>query len=453
MAGKDKTSGETDDQAEDATPKDAATDAEEITGTDTPGGEDTLPAETPDPEAVVMVEPVDADTVSATGATDTLAAEDVTPPDVDLTQPEHDPRGPESPLLAQNAEETVAAAEPEAQPETRPEPVAPPPPAPAPEKTSRGGFFPALLGGIVAGALGFGIAWYLLQQDSAGLSGRVDQIAEQQSQQGASLSELADTVSAGPDLSALTGRLDELGSQVTDLSGRLDSAAGDFSTLSDRLTELEKRPISEGVSEEAIAAYESELARLQEAMAQQRQEVEALIAEAREMEADAAESSEMTLRRAALTRILSALDNGSAFAPALSDLQGAGQEVPEALAAVAETGVPSMAALRDSYPEAARQALAAARSDGDGGMSSVGDFLRTQLGARSLEPKDGADPDAVLSRAEAALRGGRLSDALAELETLPESARAEMANWIASATSRQKAVAAAEELSAALNAG
>uniref|UniRef100_UPI0037C662F9 COG4223 family protein n=1 Tax=Roseovarius salis TaxID=3376063 RepID=UPI0037C662F9 len=101
----------------------------------------------------------------------------------------------------------------------------------------------------------------------------------------------------------------------------------------------------------------------------------------------------------------------------------------------------------------ARAALAAARDaaarEGDtGGLTG---FLRTQLGVRSLEPREGDDPDAVLSRAEAAVGQGRLTDALAEIETLPDVARAELEDWTQRARQRLDAVAAARELSEELN--
>ena len=78
-------------------------------------------------------------------------------------------------------------------------------------------------------------------------------------------------------------------------------------------------------------------------------------------------------------------------------------------------------------------------------------FIRTQLDARSLEPREGDDPDAILSRAEAATQQGRLTDALAEIEALPDVARAELSDWAAQATRRLEAVAAAQQLSEELN--
>ena len=57
----------------------------------------------------------------------------------------------------------------------------------------------------------------------------------------------------------------------------------------------------------------------------------------------------------------------------------------------------------------------------------------------------------MLSRAEAALRGGDLDTTLTEIESLPETARAEMSDWVAQATLRRDALAAAADLSQQLN--
>ena len=73
-------------------------------------------------------------------------------------------------------------------------------------------------------------------------------------------------------------------------------------------------------------------------------------------------------------------------------------------------------------------------------------FLQNQLGTRSLEPREGNDPDAVLSRVEAAVRQGDLSAALTEIEALPEAGRAEMADWEAAALLRASALDSAADL-------
>jgi hypothetical protein len=92
----------------------------------------------------------------------------------------------------------------------------------------------------------------------------------------------------------------------------------------------------------------------------------------------------------------------------------------EALAALADTGVPTLGQLQATFPDAARDALRVAREtntdDGWGGRFL--DFLAAQTGARPLTPLEGDTPDAILSRADFALSEGRVADAVAELETL-----------------------------------
>lgn len=416
--------------------------------------------EKPAEEAAPVAEP-GTDPVMAAQADDTSGAGEASAtPNVHLEAVEHSPRPEWMTVGAAPAAETVPDDAPapdveeveeveEARPAAASDRASPPPAAPA-VPAKRGGFFPALLGGIIAAALGFGAAYYLFGEAGRTAGTRIDELAQRQSQQGTALEDLRSRVEAGPDLSSVDDRLQALDQRIAELSDRIDVMAGDMSAATDRITELEKRPITDTVSEQAIAAYEAELDRLQQAMADQRSEVEALIEDARQMESDANATAEATMRRAALTRILSALDSGAPYATALADLQAAGQEVPEALAANAETGVPSLGDLRAGFPDAARRALSAARASDPAGRS-LGDFLRDNLGARSLEPREGDDADAVLSRAEDALRNARLGDALAELETLPDPARAEMAGWIEEAETRRAAIAAAEALNAELS--
>jgi len=71
---------------------------------------------------------------------------------------------------------------------------------------------------------------------------------------------------------------------------------------------------------------------------------------------------------------------------------------------------------------------------------------RRPLGARSVTPREGDDPDAILSRAEASVMRGRLGEALAEIEALPQVARDAMEDWIAQARTRHEAIGAAQRL-------
>ena len=72
--------------------------------------------------------------------------------------------------------------------------------------------------------------------------------------------------------------------------------------------------------------------------------------------------------------------------------------------------------------------------------------MQRQLGARSVEPRAGDDPDAILSRAEAAVSTGQLQQALDELAALPDAAKPALADWIDSAQRRIAAKQAATAL-------
>lgn len=72
----------------------------------------------------------------------------------------------------------------------------------------------------------------------------------------------------------------------------------------------------------------------------------------------------------------------------------------------------------------------------------MADFLKAQTGARPLTPKAGTDPEAILSRAEAALRDGRVADALSEMAGLPADVATVMAEWSAGAKARVEVEAA-----------
>lgn len=218
-----------------------------------------------------------------------------------------------------------------------------------------------------------------------------------------------------------------------------------------------------------VAALKAEIAALREDLAQDRAaaegatgdisaQVEAARAALAEAEAQAGQLRDATAaavaaarRDAALGRISAAVDSGAPFAGAVAELSAAGTTVPPALLAVAETGVPTLLSVQAAFPEAARAALAASlRADmGDTTMERFGTFLRAQTGVRSLEPREGNDPDAVLSRAASAVAGGDMADALAEIAALPEAGQAELAGWAESARRRVDAAAAIAALAAA----
>ncbi|MBC57113.1 MAG: hypothetical protein CL814_09260 [Confluentimicrobium sp.] len=360
------------------------------------------------------------------------------------------------------------------EPEPTEEPVAPmAPPPPPPARRGRVGFWGTLLGGVLAAVIGFGAAQFAGPLDLPFLNNRADTgmaetLAGQQERLtalSAEVSRLSDAVAAaesrdrGAELSDRiagleTSLTDQIEALKTEFGGVRDELAG-FET---RLTTLEKRPVAEtGDISGAVAAYERELdAMRSELVAQRAQNAElaagiTAAAESASAEIDAAAQRAHELEeRGAMMRILASLETGGGFAPALDVLSG--RDVPAALSAAAG-GVPTIAALKEQFAEPARAALdASLRAEaGDNPGDRLSAFLRAQVGARSLTPREGNDPDAILSRAEAAVADGRLEDALAEIAALPEEGQAEMAGWVADAKTRIEAVAAAKALAATMN--
>ncbi|MEY8838883.1 COG4223 family protein [Cribrihabitans sp. XS_ASV171] len=344
-----------------------------------------------------------------------------------------------------------------------------PPPAPLPKETvvveKRGGFFPALIGGIIAAGLGFlagksqVIDPYLPETWRSAQSGEAIAALESRiAEQGDRLTELSEAVAgfAVPDTSALEGEVSNLSASLGGLPDRMQAQGEQLSTLGDsvaqletRLSELEKRPISEGISEDAIAAYEAEIDKLRESISSQRSEVEAMVEEARQMEVKAAADAQSAANRAAAARLRDQVTAGVPYAGALDELRAAGVEIPTPLPALAQEGIPTMAALREAWDPAAREALATAREADKG--TGFRAFLERQTGARSVIPREGDDPDAVLSRAQAHLTRGDLQMTLDQLDALPEPAQEALSDWTAMARTRLETVAAADALVQRLN--
>lgn len=395
-----------------------------------------------DPDAVLTPHPDDVEDVRESAGETAEAAD-------------HDPPTDHAPPLFRDADEAQDAS---GSDRTEPKTAAQDDP-PANVTVQKVGFLPLVLGGAVAAALGFGAAMVAFPRDDDALaaavaaqSGRIQTIEGQIA-----------GLPAAPDLAPLE---QGVAGAEAGLQTLRDDLQQEIAALDSRLTALERMPSEGGtLAEAAIASYEAELDALREDFAAQQSRMQALVddaaarldaarTEAATVEQDAVAAAQAATARAALSRVQAALDSGSPFTGALADLSlASGIAVPAPLTAAASEGVPTMAALQNAFAPAARDALATARAAGltdeDGGR--IGAFLRSQFDVRSVTPQAGSGPDAILSRAEAALRDNRLTDALAEIETLPDVARAAMTDWIAAAQVRAEATAAAERLSQTLN--
>ena len=319
------------------------------------------------------------------------------------------------------------------------------------QKRSGGGM--ALLGGIVAAVIGFGVAqlvpngWPLgnLAAVEAQVAAQTAEIAALQTAlaQSAPDAGLADRMAAlesapAPDVTTLETRIAALEAQIAALPAA--SSAVDSAALAALQAEVSALKASGGPLPAAVAEMTKALdVKLAAATA----DTAAIVAQV-EQAAAAAD------QRSAVGQIRAALDSGAAYASALLPL--AAMTLPEVLMTGAESGLPTLQSLQASFPDAARTALdAAMRANmGDTWTQRVGSFLLTQTGARSLSPREGTDPDAVLSRAEAALAQGDLATTISELNGLPDAGLAAMQDWLALANTRLAAQDAVTALSTTL---
>lgn len=284
-------------------------------------------------------------------------------------------------------------------------------------------FIPLVLGGVIAAGLGFGLAraipggWPV--QDTSALEAEI-------ARQSAEITALRDSTTA-PDLSALEGRLTAL-----------EEAPADTGDLQQQIDTLREQLGSGTLAPDAQAIVDETRTQLEETREQ-----------ARALRAEADEAARAVAVSAALTRIAAALDSGTPFGASIEGLTAAGVEVPPELADNA-SGLPSITRLQADFPEAARAGLQASLNADMGATwaERVGSFLRSQTGARSLTPREGNDPDAILSRAEAALGNGDVAATLDEIGQLPLEGQGAMGDWRAEAERRLAAEQALTALEA-----
>lgn len=348
------------------------------------------------------------------------AVMDAIPPEVHVQKETHDVSAAKAAPASAKPKDAVDAAERKS---------AAPMPAPAPAPKS--GFLPLALGGLAAGVIGFAVATFTAPAADTSLA---TQVAAQSN----TIAALSDRIAnqRGPDLSGIEASIAELTARIAELEARAQVVAA---------------PAGENVDVSAdMDALRAQIAEMTNAA---QTELEEARAAAASIEANAVAAARNAAGRAALARVQTALESGAPLGATLADLEEAiGVTAPDELVA-AQDGIPTLASLQDSFPDAARAALATARSEGVAGeeTTGLGAFFRTQFDVRSTAPREGDGADAVLSRAEAAIRIGRLSDALAELSAVPEIGRAEMSDWLAQAELRAGAVAAVDILSSTLS--
>jgi len=219
--------------------------------------------------------------------------------------------------------------------------------------------------------------------------------------------------------------------------------ASQLENFDKRLAALEESAIESAIPDELVAQYQGEVKRLKETLEAQRESLQKFMAETAEATNEVTQRAKDTVARGILAQIRAAIDAGGPFDTAIKEFdEQVGHALPNQLRSLAQEGVQTYQELRDSFAEAARSALNAARDElnESEGFMGIGNYLRQQFQARSVTPKMGDDADAVLSRVEQELRENDLTGALNELDALPDAARDQMQQWIDQARERQDAL-------------
>ncbi|MBU3028598.1 COG4223 family protein [Paracoccus marinaquae] len=368
--------------------------------------------------------------------------------------------------------------------------VAPPAQQVTVQKT---GFWPVVLGGVVAAGLGAAATIWALPQlpagwlpaapgaevDAGALRAEAVAAAESAARQqiDALRTELplsgvdataiqADAVSAAE--TAARQQVEALRSELAEASPQAVAPAGDGGALAQqvaalqalidqqtaRIEELAARPVLDPGAAQKLQTLADQAGALEQQIAataeQAQSSISAAQAEAQKLQEAAEDSTRRAEAVAAIASLQAALDRGVTPDEARQTLEGAGLETPDALT----RDVPSLEALQAGFAEASRAALRVSLSeDSAGGGNALTNFLKAQTGARSVTPQEGDDTDAILSRANAEIAAGNVGAALDQMTALPETARnaPAMAAWLAGATAYRDAQAALSDLSASSN--
>lgn len=302
------------------------------------------------------------------------------------------------------------------------------------------GFAPVALGGVFAAALGYVVGIY----SDAGLPFLPKPVsAFEQEARGLITAQSEEIATLAEQLAAAeAAQAEALGTLPATVQAQTEPFGAQLETLAGRVQALEDYTAPEG------GLSTGEVIALQDTINELKSNVAAAAAVAAEADSKAEAQAARTRSLSAIADISYAVQAGTPFAEPLAVVQENGLPVPDALVATAVSGVMAQGDLVDGFPDLARAALAKARATGQGVEEGggVAGFLRTQLGARSVAPREGDDADAILSRAEAAVKAADLDGALGELAQLPEPLRVIFDPWVKSATDRAAALAAADAL-------
>jgi hypothetical protein len=313
-----------------------------------------------------------------------------------------------------------------------PDAAAPPPETRTVVEKTGPGFVPLVIGGVVAAGIGYfaSVSGMLPGAGGTDNTAEIEAALARQSEVLAGLQDQVSTLATPTETPAID--LSPLTDEISALGARIEETAGAIDALGERVTTLEDRPVFTGdVTADNAEAAEA-VAAMEEQMRAQAEEAERLAAEAEaaqraaeeaiaaaeaeaaaamaQAEADAEAATAQAEAEAALNELRLAIAQGGPFAEPLAAV-AAVTDVPEALSAAADTGVPSLEDIQDAFPAAARAALPVALREtaGDGAVDRLTAFVQGQIGGRAVAPREGDDPDAdpVAGPGRRVIRGPR----------------------------------------------
>ena len=275
------------------------------------------------------------------------------------------------------------------------------------------------------------------QLDTSAIRQQVTRLQTAVDGQSTELAALKEQLGGAANVSSLS---DEAVARIDVYRAELDGLRAELGTLTDNVSALSSR-IDE-VAATADRSIDAAQARVAEIEAQSNSAIDA---------AGAAVGAASAT--ADVAQIRAALASGAPFSEPAERLAAAPDVVlPDALMAVAGNGVPTLADLGESFPDAALEAIRASilASGGEGLWGRATAFLEAQVASRSLAPAEGSGPDAVLSRMEASLRADDLEAVIDESAQLPSESAAAMSGWLDGARQRVAAEKALAELAGSL---
>jgi hypothetical protein len=237
----------------------------------------------------------------------------------------------------------------------------------------------------------------------------------------------ADTAKIENDMGALK---QAMRSQMADIAAALDAERARSAALEDEINALRR---------DFTAALDERDARAAAQWSSLRAELD------KTYNIDGVGPAQLAAGIVALSALERAMNAGAPFVRELDLLAGIAPDAPaiRTLRRHADSGVPTLSALQESFGAAARASLAAAGVEKHGAIAAR---LMGLVSVRPAEPAAGDSVAAIISRAEDAVSQNDIARALDELEALPAPARDAMSAWLEQAQARAEAETAAAAL-------